>query len=295
MKAQPIVNVPLDQVRILNPRTRAKRQHQAIVDSIAAVGLKRPITVSRRAGKASDPPYDLVCGQGRMEAVRLLGHTGIPAIVVNEDESECLVRSLVENVARRNHTTQESLRDIEQLRKGDYGDDDIALKTGLSVSYVRDVLLLLGQGEDRLLEAVEHGTVPMRLALVIARCGSADVQRALADAYADGTLKGKQLLVVRRLIQRRVSAGRALQASGASASPKAKRLTPEVLKKMYVQESARQRMLVKRADVTRTKLAVLVEILRDLMSDADFIELLRREHLSSLPRALDQRIRREVT
>ena len=42
------VSIPLERIRILNPRARNRRKHQEIVESIGAVGLKRPITVSRR-------------------------------------------------------------------------------------------------------------------------------------------------------------------------------------------------------------------------------------------------------
>jgi ParB family chromosome partitioning protein len=64
--------IPISQITILNPRARNKRQHREIVNNIEAIGLKRPITVSRRDG-AGGPRYDLVCGEGRlrqMSAVR---------------------------------------------------------------------------------------------------------------------------------------------------------------------------------------------------------------------------------
>lgn len=59
--------IPTVRVRVLNPRVRNRRTFEAMVDSIARIGLKRPITVAPRAG--TDPQeYDLVCGQGRLEA-----------------------------------------------------------------------------------------------------------------------------------------------------------------------------------------------------------------------------------
>lgn len=64
--------IPISQITILNPRARNKRQHREIVNNIEAIGLKRPITVSRRDG-AGGPICDLVCGEGRlrqMSAVR---------------------------------------------------------------------------------------------------------------------------------------------------------------------------------------------------------------------------------
>ena len=39
--------VPVDLITILNPRVRNKRIFQELVDSIAHLGLKKPITVSQ--------------------------------------------------------------------------------------------------------------------------------------------------------------------------------------------------------------------------------------------------------
>ena len=72
--------IPIDQIRILNPRHRDKKKFEVIVQSIKNLGLKKPIQVSRRpATTKRRPGYDLVCGQGRMEAFIALGHKEIPA------------------------------------------------------------------------------------------------------------------------------------------------------------------------------------------------------------------------
>src|SRR5207244_3581623 len=75
--------IPIDRIRILNPRHRDKKRFQVIIESIRTVGLKKPIQVSRRSAKEqADGEYDLVCGQGRIEAFMALGHKEIPAVVV---------------------------------------------------------------------------------------------------------------------------------------------------------------------------------------------------------------------
>src|SRR5258707_15555748 len=87
-----IKSIPSDQIRFLNPRVRNRRNFQEIVQSIARVGLKRPITVSPRKAETDSASYDLVCGQGRVEAFIQLGQTKFPAIVIEAEESDCLVR-----------------------------------------------------------------------------------------------------------------------------------------------------------------------------------------------------------
>ena len=107
--------IPISRITVLNPRARNKRQHREIVNNIEAIGLKRPITVSRREG-AGGPRYDLVCGEGRLEAFQMLGQTEIPAVVIEASESECLVMSLIENIARRTPRPIDLMKEIGALR-----------------------------------------------------------------------------------------------------------------------------------------------------------------------------------
>ena len=102
--------IPIDQISILNPRTRNKMVFQSIVSNISNVGLKRPVKVARRSEPANGKAYDLVCGQGRLEAFVALGQKEIPAIVVDASREECFLMSLVENIARRRHSPIEPRR-----------------------------------------------------------------------------------------------------------------------------------------------------------------------------------------
>ncbi|WP_233888038.1 plasmid partitioning protein RepB C-terminal domain-containing protein [Paraburkholderia flagellata] len=282
--------VPLEKIRILNPRSRSKRHQDAIVENIATVGLKKPITVSCRTSGGGFS-YDLVCGQGRLEAVRSLGYSTIPAQVVEKDEADCLLMSLVENVARRNHSTKELLRDILDLRNQGYPDDEIATKIGLHVGYVESLLFLLERGEERLLNAVDNGTIPIGIAISIARSDDKEVQTALMDAYSEGSLKGKQLAIVRRLLDhRRLKGERAVHPCGPKGKSAGGSLSPEALRRMYLRESSRHKMLAKKIALTHARLAFIVQAMREMMKDDEFVELLAHEGLTTLPRVLEQRV-----
>jgi len=94
--------IPIDRIRIINPRHRERKKFEQILQSIKNLGLKKPIQVSLRSAQEGDElGYDLVCGQGRIEALIALGHKEIPAIVVEVPKEDRLLRSLVENMARR--------------------------------------------------------------------------------------------------------------------------------------------------------------------------------------------------
>ena len=128
-KIPEIKMIPIDKIHILNPRVRNQKLFQAIAKNIADVGLKRPITV-RLGSQVSGKDYDLVCGQGRMEAFQQAGKKQIPAIVINASEEEALVMSLVENLARRMHRSVDVLQGVEILKRQGYDVKTISQKTG---------------------------------------------------------------------------------------------------------------------------------------------------------------------
>jgi len=234
--------IPTDRIRILNPRVRNRRTFEEMVENIAKIGLKRPITVSQRAG--TDPAeYDLVCGQGRLEAFMELQQDAIPAIIIDADESDCLVMSLVENCARRQHNPIDLMREIGNLRKRGYNDRQIANKIGVTPDYVGMIAGLLERGEERLVSAVETGLLPLNLAIDISKTDAEGGQRAL---------------------------------------------TSDALVRTYQQEAERQKILIKKAELTQGRLMFVVEAFRALRDDDHFLTLLRAEGLDTLPTHLGQ-------
>lgn len=283
--------IRIDQIRILNPRARNQRNFSEIVKSIAQVGLKRPITVSPRVSKTDSFEYDLVCGQGRIEAFVQLGQEAIPALLVEAEESDCLVMSLVENCARRQHRAIDLLDDINTLRKRGYDDREIAEKIGVTQEYIRMISTLLGKGEERLVNAVEIGILPLNMAIEIAKSDDDEVQRALTQAYTEKKLRGKKLVAVRRLIDQRRRRGKHLHGQRFGRSDGAKRpLTTESMIRVYRQEADRQRLLIKKAEVTQNRLLFIVEAMRALRDDREFSRLLQLENLGLMPAFLEERI-----
>ena len=83
---QMVQMIPVSRITVVNPRVRNKRVFKEIVDKHRAIGLKRPITVTKHEEPNGGFRYDLVCGQGRLEAYQTLGHKAIPALVVTAGE-----------------------------------------------------------------------------------------------------------------------------------------------------------------------------------------------------------------
>ncbi len=91
--------IPIDRIRVINPRSRGKEKFKQIVTNISNLGLKKPVTVARRQTRNGDQQYDLVCGQGRLEAYKLLGQPEVPAFVIEASKQDLLLMSLAENLA----------------------------------------------------------------------------------------------------------------------------------------------------------------------------------------------------
>lgn len=285
--AQEVEMIPVDLITVVNPRVRNKRGFQEIVANIAEIGLKRPITVSRRDG-VDGPQYDLVCGQGRLEAFKLLGQVEVPALVVTADPEDCLIASLVENCARRQHRAIDLLRDIGGMRDRGYSDPDIARKTGLSYDYVHAVGRLIKRGEERLLRAVEAGHIPISVAVEIAEADDQGVQAALHHAYETKVLRGRSLIAARKLVEQRQRAGKGLKST--QSKPK-RAVSSDSLLRDYQAETERKRILIKRSNFTRDRLVFIVEALRHLIADDTLLSLLEDEGLSSLPSNISGRVR----
>lgn len=292
-RAQTIEMVPIDAIHVLNPRARNRRQHREIVDNISTIGLKRPITVSRRkTGNAIR--YDLVCGEGRLEAFRMLGETQIPAIVIDVPEAECLVMSLVENIARRQQRPIDLMAEIRNLAKRGYNDGEISEKIGCSRSWVNQVLTLLERGEERLVAAVEAGLIPIAMATEIAHAENEEVQTILMEAYESGKIRGKKLSAIRRLLDQRLRKRKGPQDRRPSRLSPSKRLTADDLLRVYQREADKQRLLARKADFAQARLLFIVEAMKDILADESFTTLLRAEDLATMPQALAARIAGEV-
>ena len=287
MTEKEIERIPIGEIRVANPRSRNKLKFQLVVASIRAVGLKKPILVSRRDLDADGTRYDLVCGQGRMEACLALGETTIPAVVIDASREEQFLMSLVENIARRPPSTRALLAELRSLRQRNYKTDEIAKKLGLDRTYIHGIVRLVEHGEELLIRAVEAGRMPISVAVEIASGNDHEVQRALSEAYEKGDLRGSKLTAAKRIIAQRIEKQKQVGKDHQSR----RKLTSDRLVREYQQRTREQRNLVRKANATKERLLWLTSALRSLFADEHFITLLRAESLSDIPQQLAMRLK----
>jgi ParB family chromosome partitioning protein len=278
--------IPIDQIRILNPRYRDRKKFEVILESIKNLGLKKPIQVSRRGdGENGEAGYDLVCGQGRIEAFLALGYKEIPAIVVQVSAEDRLLRSLVENIARRHPSPMELIREVERLRGLGYTIEETAAKLDVSAKTVTGLTALKRAGEQRLLEAAISGIVPLWVAIDIAKADTPETQRELLKAFESKQLNRISIRVVKRLIDQRRFLGKD-HLTGENPGRRQGSRSSERLVKVFKRESQRQKMLVRKAKIAEARLVFVITAFNKLLADEHFRTLLRAEALTSIPQSL---------
>jgi ParB family chromosome partitioning protein len=279
MAQDAIVLIPIENIHIINPRVRNQIIAEEIRQNIRSVGLKKPITVTPRKNGKSGKKYDLVCGQGRLEAYIAAGEAEIPAIVREVSEEDAHIMSLVENIARRNNNALELLQSIKYLKSEGYADDAIAAKTNLGKDYIRDIIRLLEQGEEYLVNAVEKGRIPLYQALNIATEDDADVQKALAEAYESGALPGKKFVVMQKIISRRKHYGKGLSAPQHGNT----KVSAEDLIADYEKGAKEKKQLLAQSNYIKHVLAYTSTALRQLLNDVHFTNQLKAVGLNEIP------------
>jgi ParB family chromosome partitioning protein len=172
--------IPLARV-VPNPRQPrgdfAEDTLRELADSIRAEGLLQPIVVRPRADGAG---YELIAGERRWRACRMLGLKRIPARVLQVSDTASAVLSLIENLQRDNlNPVEEALGYASLIRDFSLTQEAVAERVGKARASVANALrllqlekeiqgylakALLSTGHAKVLLAVEAGAARLLLA-----------------------------------------------------------------------------------------------------------------------------------
>lgn len=284
-----VQNIVISKINILNPRERNKQIAGEIKKNIEDVGLKRPITVTRKPVPVDGYEYDLVCGQGRLEAYIANEQTTIPAVVIDVNEEDALIMSLVENIARKNYQPFELFKSVKRLYDEGYSAADIAAKIGLAREYMYQIIKLLENGEERLLNAVEMNKIPLNVAIQIIETPESEIQNVLQDAYEQNLIKGNKIPQIQKLLEIRKRDGKYMRVQKTP-----KKISPADLHKIYEQEIERKRLLIRKAEKVENALIILTESFKKLLHNENFINLLKAENLERVPEFILEKVNQNV-
>ena len=152
-----IYNIPQAMI-VPNPNQPRKRfdydELENLAQSIRENGILQPITVRKR----EDKKYELVSGERRLRAARLVGIVKIPSIVINIDDKSSAMFSIIENLQRQSLNFFEEAEAIEKL-VGEFAmsREEVAQKLGLAPSTVSNKLRILRLPEEMRFELARAG------------------------------------------------------------------------------------------------------------------------------------------
>ena len=191
-----VYEIPMDQLEIgmSQVRTDANKGIEELAHSIKTIGLIEPIVVK----KIGEAKYEILTGQRRFLAHKLLSYDTIQAVVIERDvdEREAKVISLTENLVREDLTQKEKINACTALYKM-YGDFKIvAEETGLRRSLVKQYVKY-EQLVPKLKELVDGGKADIRIALQAQRAaetsdGEVDEDAAVKFAQEMAPMSGVQ-------------------------------------------------------------------------------------------------------
>lgn len=134
--------LPADAIRPNPSQPRKQFDEASLLElkaSIAQSGLIQPLVVRKNLGG-----YELIAGERRLRACRLLGMGEIPCIVQRVEDETSAVMALVENLQRRDlHYLEEASCYRELLRAYGMTQEQLARRLGKSQSFLANKLRLL--------------------------------------------------------------------------------------------------------------------------------------------------------
>lgn len=195
-----LIELPLGRIEP-NPRQPRKRfpaeQIEALAESIRAQGVIHPLVV--RPHPEAPQRYQLVAGERRLRAVRLLGWQWAPALVREVPDEQLLEAALVENLQREELTPiEEATAYRTLLDQYGYTQDTLAGQVGKDRSTIANLVRLLSLPLS-LQEDLEAGKLTTGHARALLAIPEPDRQVALRNVIVE---RGLSVRETERLVNR---------------------------------------------------------------------------------------------
>ncbi len=187
-----IMLVPIEMIEQNPFQPRMSFDNEALeelADSIRSLGLIQPVTVRRKAPDR----YQIISGERRFRACRMVGKTEIPAYVIDTNDQGMLEMAIVENIQREDLDPIEVAMSYERLiDECHLTQEQMALRVGKKRASVTNYLRLL-----KLPAKVQHdlkvGLLSVGHAKVLLSIDDAQLQEQLCDLVIKGGLSVRQL------------------------------------------------------------------------------------------------------
>ncbi len=151
-----IITVNIDKIDVNPNQPRKyfdKEELESLGKSIKENGLLQPLTVRIKANDR----YELIAGERRLRACKLMGINEVRVIVENRSKEESSVLAIIENIQRCDLNCVEEAVALQKLiNHYGYTQEVLACKLGKAQSTIANKLRLLKLSENVLRKALEY-------------------------------------------------------------------------------------------------------------------------------------------
>ena len=143
-----VYDIPQDLI-LPNPNQPRKRfdfdELENLAQSIRENGILQPITVRR----TDDKKFELIAGERRLRAARLVGLVKIPAIVIDMEQKDSALFAIIENLQRQSLGFFEEAEAIEKLiNEFNMSREDVCRRLSIAPSTLSNKLRILKLPEE---------------------------------------------------------------------------------------------------------------------------------------------------
>lgn len=142
-----VVQIKTDDIRPNRAQPRAEFDQNSIIrlaDSIRRYGILQPLTVRQTEDKDDIYSYELIAGERRLRASKLLGYLTVPCIVMETTEQISAELAIIENLLREDLNMFEQAYSFKKLIENHkLTQEEVARRMSLSQSAVANKLRLL--------------------------------------------------------------------------------------------------------------------------------------------------------
>lgn len=179
-KNKAIVRIPMEKIYPRDDQPRKNfddKSLEGLSQSIEKYGLLNPIVLRKNGIR-----YEIIAGERRFRASKLLGFKEIEAIIKNVDKKDIDILSIVENVQREDLSGLEEANAYNELSKN-YGmtQDEIAKTVGKSRSYIGNTLRLLKLDKNSKKELDEGNISPSQARTLLSIKDEDERKKSLND------------------------------------------------------------------------------------------------------------------
>lgn len=182
--------IPIDQ--LVPNRSQPRRLFDSssilrLADSIRQYGILQPLTV-RRMEDTNGAIFELIAGERRLRASKLIGLTSVPCIIVNADNRRSAELAIIENLQREDLNVFEQASSIASLIEiYSLTQEEIACKLSVSQSFVANKLRLLRLTAPERAKILGYG-LSERHARALLKVNNADLRIKIIDYISSHNL-----------------------------------------------------------------------------------------------------------